>query len=198
MKLLHIKARTAEDAFLQLVNIFQPADVEKAVELLIQRLDDADDHEDVPDFTSVGDGLPGDPNDAEDAGDGQGDTSWTEWHTRGRHKLDSRGSESRSPLPGTSPFSQVGEDEEDDDAAEADGDEEDGNVAEDEPVAWFGLMDDGQPGCSISDAGEHDDLGGGHCNHFGIDQTIGVGELEAFHDLNGIPLIKVAAPEIDR
>lgn len=27
------------------------------------------------------------------------DRSWTEWHTRGRHKLDSNGSEARPPLP---------------------------------------------------------------------------------------------------
>jgi hypothetical protein len=81
--------------------------------------------------------------------DAKGDVSWTEWHTRGRYKLDSRSSESRHPMSGTTPHCQVGEDDEDDDPAEADGDEQDGVFAEDD----FAQHAANGPGCSVSDPG---------------------------------------------
>lgn len=99
------------------------------------------------------DDLGGDPDledgaDDELSGDEMGDVSWTEWHTRGRHKLSDLGSEVRVRMGGCqTPL----EDDEDDDPAEADGDEADGSFAEDEEAAAHRLHGIG-PGCIIADS----------------------------------------------
>ena len=99
------------------------------------------------------DDLGGDP-DLEDGGDDEysgdelGDISWTEWQTRGRHKVCVRGSEARSRSSGREmPL----EDDEDDDPVEANGDETDGGFAEDEEAVSHWRHGSG-PGCMISDS----------------------------------------------
>ena len=110
-----------------------------------------------PDFEETGDDeLTGD----------EADTGWTEYHTRGRHKLAGGMAE---------PFADHEDDEEDDG---------DGDVTEDDPAfddrsrALANLCGNGGPGCTISDPGgcEHDGREsdtGGSCVEYGIDQTKG-------------------------
>lgn len=98
---------------------------------LIERLDltdgDPDDETDDPDLEPIGD---------------EADGAWIEWNTM-------RGSQKRGPniLP------TYNEDDEDDDPREANGDETDGDFAEDEFAARFRISPGG-PGCVISDPDE--------------------------------------------
>jgi hypothetical protein len=126
----------ADSARINPIAIFGRKAIEAGVERLIALLDQVDGDPDLE-----GDEPP------ESNGD-EADTSWTEWHTRGRHKLD----------PGI--YDCDGYDLHED--AETDGDEEDGSRAEDEPCAMFRdpkfLRWLGGPGCELADPGgdEHD------------------------------------------
>lgn len=86
--------------------------------------------------------------DREPDDDAQGDVSWQEWHQRSRV-----GKNLASEPMGRNEFGYpVGEDD------ELTGDEQDGNLAEDESAACFARIKDG-PGCMISDpdkGGEED------------------------------------------
>lgn len=109
--------------------------------VIVDRLDlsDAILDPDAPLFdASISDGKPGNEGDAEDNGDGQ-DSSWTEWHTRGRLKDN----------PGVHDSRLLHEDD------EAMGDEQDGTCAEDEE--GFHTAFGSGPGCVIGDPdAEHD------------------------------------------
>lgn len=127
---------------------------------------DFEDHKLEDDFTQHADDGPGCP-----LADGSGDRAWTEWDKRARGgKLTAGGYE--NALLGDST-----EDDEDDDPAEACGDEQDHNGAEDD---FCNHHPDG-PGCPVADPGE-----GGPIQiyrtlpRYGIDQSLGpVNEREA-------------------
>lgn len=106
------------------------------------------------------DDLSGDPDLEADMSDfepdddgGRGDVSWTEWHTRGRHKTDQFGSEARAGQPGRY---YLQEDDEDDDPTEANGDERDANGSEEDFMVHT-LLGSGGIGCPVSDPGEAED-----------------------------------------
>lgn len=92
--------------------------------------------------------------DREPDDDAQGDMSWSEWHTRGRHKLTAFGAE--GPTHSLAGW-QLSEDDEDDDPVEANGDELDTNNAEDETLTGGVTRWTSGPGCVVSDAGDFDD-----------------------------------------
>jgi hypothetical protein len=132
--------------------------------------------------------------------DGKGDVAWPEWHTRGRQKVVDRLAGFHEPMPQHAGVGMAQEDDEDDDPREDNGDERDGNRSEEDFMVHNTYYPQG-PGCPVSDpAGDRDeDLeSGGHCLPFGIDQRRVVGEAEAFHDLNGIRLLRVAQPGNDQ
>lgn len=110
-----------------------PTEIADAIEVLMEMLDK----------------LGGDP-DLEDNADLEhdhaelADITYTEWHTRGRHKLIHKGAEC-----GPTAYGRMHEDCEDDDPAEEDGDELDGSHSE-EDFADFRMFGRG-PGCMVSD-----------------------------------------------
>jgi hypothetical protein len=162
---------------------------------------DAPTDPEAPDFTPRTDALPGDPADAEPAGDDMGDVAWSEHHTRGRHKLVDRGSFQHEPMMRSDGPGMAQEDDEDDDPHEDNGDEQDTGNGEDEGLTGHALLfEDMSVGCPASDpgGGDREETLDGNCATFGIDQTRHVSEGEAFHDLNGIPLIRVPLPENDQ
>jgi len=115
---------------------------------------------------------------AESDGDSP-DIAWTEWHQRGRHKLAGGKAEMLNDCPWT------GHPSEDD---EPDGDEADGNGAEDEPCGWFALYGSG-PGCDIADAGERTEP---LIPEYGIDQTDGPNGqtiADQVHRWNALPTV---------
>ena len=211
-KQIRITAPTAEGAILRLLDVCNAADIATAVDMFIERLDKLDGD---PDLEPKGDEVDGvfaeddfcthnlvypgagcpvaDGNCA--TGAGAGDPSWPEWQTRGRHKVTGRGAEAETHnIDGW----QHDEDDEDDDPVEANGDERETGNAEDEGLAGSALQwRDRGSGCPIADPADRDDADGGHCLTFGIDQTHDVSEAEAFHDLNGIKLIRVPLPAND-
>jgi hypothetical protein len=109
---------------------FNRDELGNAIEVLVTLLDvwdgDPDEETDDPDLEPAGD---------------EKDAAWIEWNTM-------RGSQKRGP----NILATQNEDDEDDDPAEPDGDETDGNGAEDEPCAWFAAYDRG-PGCEVADPG---------------------------------------------
>jgi hypothetical protein len=113
----------------RMLDRFNRDELSNAIEVLVTMLDvwDGD-----PDLETTGDDEPDD--------DAKGDTSWTEWHTRGRHK-DNPGLHDRRGY-------QLREDDEDDDPdSEHDGCEVTG--AEDDFMQHFGYG----AGCPIADPG---------------------------------------------
>jgi len=121
---------------------------------------------------------------------------WTEWHTRGRHKIGAHGEEQCRTL-GTPNMAH--EDAEIDDPIESNGDETDTGNAEDEGLTASARLNERDgAGCPIADPADRDAADGGHCMTCVVDQTTQVSEGEAFHDLNGISLIRVPLPENDQ
>jgi hypothetical protein len=197
----------ADEHFRRVLLALGRPQVEALAEALIDHLDrlDAPADPEAPDFAPRSDLLPGDPGDAEPDNDGMGDPSWSEWHTRGRHKLVDTLGGFHEPVHRPVGYGVVHEDDEDDDPAEEAGDEHDTGNAEDDELThsarhWGEYWNGGAAGCPIADVGggDHEEDSGGFCPAFGIDQTREVSEGEAFHDLNGIPLIRVPLPENDQ
>lgn len=124
--------------FLAIMPLLDYEDTGAAIEALMERLDRMDGDPD----------LERDMSDYEPDDDAKGDTAWIEWHSRGRHMQGAFGAE----LVARNRYgTMLREDDEDDDPLEANGDETDGNFAEDEPCAEFALMRHG-PGCIYSDS----------------------------------------------
>jgi len=200
-KHFHIEVEHDHDALVAMLAHLNGDDARIAIDMLINRLDALDlaTNPDEPDFRSISDGLPGNPADAEPDNDGMGDVSWPEWHTRGRHKVVELLSGSHEPIKRADGSGMAHEDDEDDDPLEANGDEHDTGDSEEEELSEVGRYCGeywyGGPGCPMSDGDERDEL---FCPTFGIDQTRSVSEGEAFHDLNGIPLIRVPLPGNDQ
>ena len=141
MATTYLRAESVRANPLSIFATFDRRTLANAVEVLVAVLDTIDGDPDVE--------LNGDEQDSD--GDERGDPAWIEWQTRGRHKLDAQGGERLARDGGRI----VLEDDEDDDPAEADGDERDGNGSEDDFMvhAWDG------PGCPIADPGGDRDEG---------------------------------------
>jgi hypothetical protein len=102
----------------------------------------------------IGDcGMSVDVEDSERDGTDEGDVSWTEFHSRGRQKLQRDHEPVRLGIDGHI----VHEDDEDDDPREENGDERDGTNGEDELLTAGALYyAERGPGCPIADPGGSD------------------------------------------
>ena len=127
-KHVSIRGKTPQEAFLNLLPVFDRDDIEAAVDILIEKLDriagdpDLEDGEGVDFVDARGsylfDGGPGNEEDREPEDDAKGDVSWSEWHTRARHKTP--GGHEAVRGPGGLPIEEDDEDDDPDTAIEDD------------------------------------------------------------------------------